>query len=96
MSTTGSLSWRHPNQAKHIPSDLADLWSEVLRLAVESPVGCPFGHWTLVMSRNTNATTIRMGSAPVTGQESLDPYRIPLPPFSAVRSSGPAILVVKD
>lgn len=82
--------------AKQVSCDLAVLWAQVFRLAGASPVGRPFQYGVLVVHRDMNAMTVRRGSHSITGQEWLDPYRIPPPPLSAVKLSSSAILVVRD
>lgn len=83
-------------QAKQIPRDLADLWSRVSRLARESPIGPPFRYRALVVHRDMNVMTIQKGSDSITGQEWLDPYRIPPPPLSAVKAPRSPLPVVRD
>ena len=83
-------------ESKQIPRDLAELWSQVFRMAGESPVDHAFRYGELVVHRDLNVMSVQQGSCSITGQEWLDPYRIPPRPRSAVKPSISPIPVVKD
>ena len=82
-------------EAKHVPPDLVALWAALFALARTSPVGTPFQYGALELHQNPGAMTIRRGADSITGNDRLNPMRIPLPPRSAVNHGATPIPVIK-
>ncbi len=82
--------------ARSVPTDLALLWSRVFVVSRESPLGTPFRYGALELHRNAGAMTVRNGPSSITGSDRLDPFRIPLPPQSAVKPGSEPIAVIKE